>query len=67
MPLPVSRYEIARFKTVKVRIDYHVEIDGHRYSAPQALVGQTLEARLTAHGVELLMRGNRVASHARLT
>lgn len=65
MPLPVSRYEIARFKTVKVHIDYHIEIDGHRYSAPHALVGQTLEARLTARGVELLLRGNRVASHAR--
>jgi len=65
MPLPANRYEIARFKTVKVHIDYHVEIDGHRYSVPHALVGQSLEARLTACGVELLMRGNRIASHAR--
>ena len=65
MPLPPSRYEIARFKTVKLHIDYHVEIDGHRYSAPHALVGQDLEARLTACGVELLLRGSRVASHAR--
>jgi len=65
MPLPPSRYEIARFKTVKLHIDYHVEIDGHRYSAPHALVGQQLEARLTACGVELLLRGSRVASHAR--
>lgn len=64
-PLPVSRYELARFKTVKVHIDYHVQIDGHRYSVPHALVGQTLEARLTARGVELLLRGSRVASHAR--
>lgn len=65
MPLPPGRYEIARFKTVKVHIDYHVEIDGHRYSVPHALVGQTLEARITAHGIELLLRGSRVASHAR--
>lgn len=65
MPLPASGYEIARFKTVKVHIDYHIEIDGHRYSVPHSLVGQTLEARLTARGVELLMRGNRIASHAR--
>ena len=55
MPLPASRYEIARFKTVKVHIDYHIEIDGHRYSVPHPLVGQTLEARLTARGVELLI------------
>ena len=26
---------------------YHVEIDGHRYSAPHPLVGQKLEARMT--------------------
>lgn len=65
MPLPRQPYELARFKTVKVHIDYHVEIAGHRYSVPQALVGQTLEARLTRHGVELLLRGQRVAAHAR--
>lgn len=65
MPLPAQRYELARFKTVKVHIDYHVEIEGHRYSVPHALVGQSLQARLTRAGVELLLRGTRVASHAR--
>lgn len=65
MPLPPQPYELARFKTARVHIDYHVEIDGHRYSVPHALVGQTLEARMTAHGIELLLRGQRVAAHAR--
>ena len=65
MPLPPQRYELARFKTVKVHIDYHIEVDGHRYSVPHPLVGQTLQARLTKHGVELLLRGQRVAAHAR--
>jgi transposase len=65
MPLPPQRYELARFKTVKVHIDYHIEVDGHRYSVPHPMVGQTLEARLTQHGVELLLRGQRVAAHAR--
>lgn len=65
MPLPPQPYELARFKTVKVHIDYHVEVDGHRYSVPHALVGQNLEARLTRAGVELLLRGQRVAAHAR--
>ena len=32
---------------------------------PHAFVGQALEARLTSHAVELLLRGNRIASHAR--
>ena len=48
----------------KVHIDYHVEVDGHRYSVPHALVGQELEARVTDALVELLHRGQRVASHA---
>lgn len=65
MPLPAQPYELARFKNVKVHIDYHVEVDGHRYSVPHALVGQSLEARLTRHGLELLLRGQRVAGHAR--
>ena len=65
LPLPAQRYEMAHFKTVRVHIDYHVEVDRHRYSVPHALVGQTLEARITQSTVELLHRGQRVASHAR--
>ncbi|HQS60050.1 MAG: transposase [Halothiobacillus sp. 24-54-40] len=65
LPLPLQRYEMAHFKTVKVHIDYHVEVERHRYSVPHSLVGQALEARLTTVTVELLHRGNRVASHAR--
>jgi transposase len=62
-PLPAQRYELARFKTARVHIDYHVEVEGHRYSVPHALVGQVLDARITRHVVELLHRGQRVASH----
>ena len=47
LPLPAQRYEMAHFKTVKVHIDYHVEVEGHRYSVPHALVGLKLEARIT--------------------
>lgn len=65
LPLPATRYEFATFKTVRVHIDYHVEVEGHRYSVPHALVGQVLEARVTALAVEMLHRGQRIASHAR--
>lgn len=64
-PLPLLRYELASFKTVKVHIDYHIEVDRHRYSVPHALVGQVLEARITRVTVELLHRGQRVACHAK--
>ena len=65
LPLPAQRYELAQFKTIKVHIDYHVEVEGHRYSVPHSLVGQMLEARITRSTVELLQRGQRVASHVR--
>lgn len=64
LPLPLQRYELARFKTVKVHLDYHVEVERHRYSVPHALVGQVLEARITTSVVEIMHRGQRVASHA---
>ena len=65
LPPPLQRYEMAHFKAVKVYIDYHVEVERHRYSVPQTLVGQVLEARITTAVVELLHLGQRVASHAR--
>src|SRR6202790_3584066 len=34
LPLPLQRYEMAHFKTVKVHIDYHVEVERHHYSVP---------------------------------
>ncbi len=64
-PLPPERYTYAQWKKARVHIDYHVEIEGHYYSAPYQLVKQELDVRLSAHTVELLYRGKRVASHRR--
>jgi transposase len=44
-PLPVQPYEYAEWKRARVNIDYHVEVDGHYYSVPYALVKQQLEVR----------------------
>lgn len=65
MALPAQPWEWAVFKTVRVHIDSHIEFEGHRYSVPNALVGVALELRVTAHGIEVLHRGHRVASHMR--
>ena len=63
--LPQQTWELAIYKTVRVHIDQHIEFEGHRYSVPQSLVGQILEARVTQRTVELLLKGQRVASHLR--
>ena len=64
-PLPAQPWQWATFKTVTVHIDYHVEVDFHRYSVPHALVSRKLEARITDALVEMLHRGQRVACHVR--
>ena len=64
-PLPVSPYVYAEWKMVRVHMDYHVEIDGHYYSAPYQWVKQQLDARVTANTIELFYKGQRVASHMR--
>ncbi|NND01451.1 MAG: IS21 family transposase [Acidimicrobiia bacterium] len=64
-PLPAKPYPFATWKKVRVNIDYHVEIERHYYSVPYQLVKMQLDARVTAHTVELLHRGKRVASHPR--
>ncbi len=67
MALPLQPWEWVVFKTVRVHIDSHVELEGHRYSVPHALVGLALELRITAGAVEVIHRGQRVTSHMRST
>ena len=64
-PLPTQRYVFAQWKKARVNIDYHVEVEGHYYSVPHALIRRQLDVRLTATTVECLYRGQRVASHMR--
>src|SRR3954452_9017656 len=64
-PLPASRYQFGEWKTARVNIDYHIEVERHFYSVPYALVHQEVDVHLTGETVEILHRGVRVASHAR--
>lgn len=64
-PLPSTPYELTEWSEVRVNLDYHAEVDKHWYSAPYALVHETLWACVTATTVELIHRNQRVAAHAR--
>jgi hypothetical protein len=46
-----------------VNIDYHVELDGHYYSVPHALVGEVVGLRITAGTLEVLHGNKRVLAH----
>jgi len=62
-PLPDKAWEFSRWKTVRVGIDYHVEVDGYYYSVPYQLIQQQLDARITRSTVECFHKGKRVAVH----
>ena len=64
-PLPATRYQFGEWKTARVNIDYHIEVERHYYSVPYALVHLEVDVHLTAETVEVLHRGVRVASHVR--
>ena len=64
-PLPATPMELAQFKQARVNIDYHVAFEGHYYSVPHQHVGQVVELRITATTLEVLLRRQRIAAHAR--
>src|SRR5437870_2220932 len=63
--LPAEPYEYAEWRVRRVAPDYHVDIDGHYYSVPYRLIREQLDARITAHTIELFRKGERVAVHLR--
>lgn len=64
--LPSACFEMGQWKTCRVNIDYHIEIERNYYSVPYSLVHEEVEARFTASIVEAYFKGRRIASHPRL-
>jgi transposase len=64
-PLPLGSYEYAEWKTARVNIDYHVEVEGHDSSVPYQLVKQQVDVRLTTAIIECFSKGQRVSSQRR--
>lgn len=66
LPLPAARFVCGHWKlNATVNIDYHVEYEGHYYSAPHDLVREKVDVRATPTTVEIYQRNIRIASHAR--
>jgi transposase len=65
-PLPQRAYEFATWKKAKVHLDYHLQVEYAYYSVPYALIGQTVDVRLSAHTLEIFHRQKLVATHVRV-
>ena len=64
-PLPAERFDLSQWSRARVNIDYHIAFDGSLYSVPYALTGQLVEVRSTPTTIEVLHKGQRLASHLR--
>jgi transposase len=64
-PLPPQRFIYGEWKRARVNIDYHIEVEGHYYSVPHALVHEEVWARITSTTIEIFHHGQRIASHLR--
>ena len=64
-PLPEQPYSFAIWKRAKVNLDYHVELDRHRYSVPYWFIHREVEIKATEHTIEVFFDAKRVAAHKR--
>ena len=58
-------FDLSKWCWARVNIDYHVAFDSNFYSVPYKLVQEKVEIRSTPTTVEILYKGERVASHVR--
>jgi len=50
-----------------VHPDHHIEVGRAYYSVHYTLIGQRVDARISAHTVEIFLRGANIATHPRAT
>lgn len=65
--LPQTRYKLAEWKTAKVQLNYHIQVERMYYSVPYDYVREQVDVRLTTDLIEVYFKETRIASHKRLT
>lgn len=66
-PLPSKAFELSSWKIATVQFNYHITVDKMHYSVPYEYIKHKVDVRLTNNIVEVFYKGNRIASHPRLT
>ena len=63
--LPAQAFVFGQWKTAKVNLDYHIEVERHYYSVPYHLVTQEVQVKVSEQVVEIFHQHQRVAYHER--
>jgi transposase len=66
-PLPKEPYVVGDWKRARVGVNYHVEYEKNHYSAPFSLIHEEVLVKAADFTVDLYHKGNRVATHQRLS
>jgi len=64
-PLPQQPFVFANWKTAKVNLDYHVEVERHYYSVPYWYVRHQVMVKASEHLIEVFAENQRIAVHQR--
>ena len=64
-PLPVLPFVFGHWKSAKVNVDYHIEVEQHYYSVPYTLVAQEVQVKVSEQLVEVFHQHQRIACHER--
>jgi transposase len=65
LPVPGERYQVPYWATVKVHVDYHIQVARALYSVPWRYVGAHVMARADEHLVKVYLRDQLIKTHPR--
>lgn len=64
--LPPIRFKMTEWKTAKVQLNYHIQVERMYYSVPYEYARESVDIRLTTDLIEVYFKDTRIASHKRL-
>mgnify|MGYP001796253007 FL=1 len=64
-PLPVHPFVFASWKTARVNVDYHIEVEKHYYSVPYWFARREVTVKMSEQFVEVFYDHRRIAAHPR--
>lgn len=64
--LPQTRFKMTEWKTAKVQLNYHIQVERMYYSVPYEYTRDSVDIRLTTDLIEVYFKEARIASHKRL-
>lgn len=63
MPLPLKRYQLSEWRTGKVQLNYHIQVNRMYYSVPYEYAQSQVDIRVNKDLIEVYFKDIRIASH----